>query len=81
MTFEELSWEFSEIFDELDTEQMNQVIAANVDLEVLEFFLEYCSTFARGTVMANSVREQLPNLMLIGYLLRTLEEKIEVSPS
>jgi len=81
MTFEELSWEFSEIFDELDTEQMNQVLAANVSLEVLEFFLEYSSKFARGAIMSTSVREQLPNLMLIGYLLRTLEEKIDVSPS
>ncbi len=81
MTFEELSWEFSEIFDDLDTEQMNQVIAANVGMEALEFFLEYCATFSQGTIMSTSVREQLPNLMLVGYLLRSLEEKIEVSPS
>lgn len=81
MTFEELSWEFSEIFDQLDTEQMNQVLAANVSLEVLEFFIEYSNSFARGAVMSSSIRDQLPNLMLVGYLLRTLEDKIEVSPS
>ena len=81
MTFEELSWEFSEIFDQLDTEQMNQVLAANVSLEVLEFFIEYSKSFGRGAVMSSSTRNQLPNLMLVGYLLRTLEEKIEVSPS
>jgi hypothetical protein len=79
MTLEEMAWEFAEIFDELDTQQINEVVAANVPLETLNFFIKYSEDFAKGSVMSNSVRGQLPNLMLIGYLMRTLEEKLELS--
>jgi hypothetical protein len=81
MTLEEMAWEFAEIFDELDNAQINQVLAANVPLKTLDFFLQYSADFSRGEVMSNSMREQLPNLMLVGYLLRTLESKIDLSES
>ncbi len=81
MTREEMAWEFAEIFEELDTQQINEVIAANVPLETLEFFIEYTEDFAKGSIISNSTRGQLPNLMLIGYLMRTLEEKLDLSES
>lgn len=79
MTLEEMAWEFAEIFDELDAEQINEVLAANVPLETLEFFVEYCEHFAKGAVISNTKRGQLPNLMLVGYLLRTLEDRLEIT--
>ncbi len=79
MTLQEMAWEFAEIFDELDAEQINEVLAANVPIETLEFFVEYCERFAKGAVISNTKRGQLPNLMLVGYLLRTLEDRLEIS--
>ena len=81
MTVEEMAWEFAEIFSELDTQQINEVIAANVPLETLNFFIEYADDFARGEILSNSTRGQLPNLMLVGYLLRTLEDKLDLTDS
>ena len=79
MTLEEMAWEFAEIFEELDTQQIKEVVAANVPIETLEFFVKYTEGFAMGSIISNSVRGQLPNLMLIGYLMRTLEEKLDIS--
>ncbi|MDE0886217.1 MAG: hypothetical protein OSB70_11870 [Myxococcota bacterium] len=79
MTLEEMAWEFAEIFEDLDTQQINEVVAANVPLETLEFFVKYAQGFAKGAIISNSVRGQLPNLLLVGYLLRTLEEKLDPS--
>lgn len=79
MTLEEMNLEFAEIFDELDTQQINEVIAANVPLETLDFFLRYTEDFCKGEIISKATRGQLPNLMLVGYLLRTLEERLDIA--
>ena len=43
MTFEEMAWEFAEVFDELDIEQINEMLAKNIPLETLDFFSKYTS--------------------------------------
>ena len=45
MTFEELAWEFAEVFHELDTPQINEMLAKNVPLDTLEFFGRYSKDF------------------------------------
>ena len=72
----ELARELVEIFDELRTEQLNEVVAMNVPLDALEFFSAYAEEFCEGTATPSSVRKRLPNLMLLGYLLRLLEERL-----
>ena len=79
MTIEEIAWEFAELFEELDSTQINEILAKNVPLETLDFFLEYCKDFSKGELVSKSVKGQLPNLMLVGYLVRTLEEKLDLS--
>lgn len=79
MTLEEMAWEFAEIFDELDTQQINEIVAANVPLETLDFFIKYTEDFCRGEILSKATRGQLPNLMLVGYLLRTLEERLDIA--
>lgn len=79
MTLEEMTREFAEIFDELDTQQINEIVAANVPLETLDFFIQYTEDFCRGEILSKATRGQLPNLMLVGYLLRTLEERLDIA--
>jgi len=76
----ELARELAEIFDELRVEQLNEVVALNVPLDALEFFGAYAEDFCEGTGTPASVRKRLPNLMLLGYLLRLLEERLPVEP-
>ena len=80
LTRNELAWELAEIFDELDVDKLNEMIAINVPLETLEFFSTYTSEFAEDDVLAPNTRNRLPNLMLLGYLLRLLEERLPVEP-
>ena len=76
MTFEEMAWEFAEVFDELDIKQINEMLAKNVPLETLDFFSQYAESFAIADEIDDQTRQRLPNLMLIGYLLRVLEERL-----
>ena len=76
MTFEEMAWEFAEVFDELDVQQINEMLARNVPLQTLEFFAEYAEAFGTSAEIPAEARPRLPNLMLIGYLLRVLEERL-----
>ena len=77
MTFEEMAWDFVEVFDDLEIEQINEVLAKNVPYQTLEFFNKYSSDFAQMTETDVQTSKQLPNLMLIGYLLRVLEERLK----
>ena len=45
MTFEEMAWEFAEVFDDLDVPQINEMLAKNVPMQTLEFFADYAETF------------------------------------
>ena len=76
MTFDEMAREFAEVFDELDTTQVNEMLALNVPFDTLEFFSRYVDDFAEGIPMTQDLRERLPNLLVVGYLLRTLEERL-----
>ena len=73
---EELAWEFVSLFDELGTEQINEVLAKNVPLETLEFFATYAKSYGEDRGLTENAKRQLPNLMLLGYLLRVLEERL-----
>jgi hypothetical protein len=73
---EELAWELVEVFDELEIGQINEVLAKNVPLETLEFFSSYADEFADSNEIAADSRKRLPNLLLLGYLLRVLEERL-----
>lgn len=76
MTVEEIAWEFAEVFDELDSKEINEMLAKNVPLETLAFFSEYAADFGRLEKIDGESQKRLPNLMLIGYLLRVLEERL-----
>ncbi len=76
MTIDEMAWEFAEVFDDLDDDQINEMLAKNVPIETLRFFTAYSANFASSESLDGKTFKRLPNLMLIGYLLRVLEERI-----
>ena len=76
MRHSELAWELVDLFDELQTDEINQALANNVPLEVLEFFSNYANSFAKTEEIQGTTRLRLPNLMILGYLLRLLEERV-----
>ncbi|MDJ0789231.1 MAG: hypothetical protein QNK05_20695 [Myxococcota bacterium] len=75
-----LAWEFADLFAELSTDHINEMLAKNVPIETLEFFREYAAGFADGEKLEGDTRERLPNLMLVGYLLRVLEDRLIDEP-
>jgi hypothetical protein len=76
MNTSELAWELADLFGELETAQINEMLAKNVPLEALEFFSSYAESFAKSEKLEASTERRLPNLMLLGYLLRVLEERL-----
>ena len=72
----ELAWELVELFGELPTEQINEVLAKNVPLETLEFFASYAEDFGKAERIEGATLKRLPNLLLLGYLLRVLEDRL-----
>ncbi len=76
MTVQEIAWELAGVFDELDVDRINEMLAKNVPMETLEFFSEYAAHFGDNEEIAGLSKERLPNLMVIGYLLRVLEERL-----
>ncbi len=76
LTRQELAWELVEIFDELSVERVNELLAKNVPLETLEFIAAYADDFADVHKIEGAVRRQIPNLLLLGYLLRVVEERL-----
>lgn len=76
LTRQELAWELVELFDELSIEQINEALAKNVPLETLEFFAAYGDAFTAAHDISGEARKRIPNLMLLGYLLRLLEERL-----
>jgi len=76
MTTSELAWELADLFGELETPQINEMLAKNVPLEALEFFSSYAESFAKSQQLDGRSAQRLPNLMLLGYLLRVLEERL-----
>lgn len=76
LTREELAWELVELFDELKIEDINELLAKNVPLDTLEFFSAYADDFGAALGLVGDARKRLPNLMLLGYLLHVLEERL-----
>ena len=76
LTHRELAWELVDLFGELRADQINEVLAKNVPLETLEFFNSYASDFGESQGVGERTRKQLPNLLLLGYILRVLEERL-----
>jgi hypothetical protein len=76
MTRTELAWELAELFAGLDSEQINEALAKNVPMETLRFIGSYCESFGQGLDLGGDELKRLPNLMLLGYLLRLLEERL-----
>ena len=72
----ELAWELVELFGELRVEQINEMLAKNVPLETLEFFSSYAEDFGRVEGIEGKAHKRLPNLLLLGYLLRVLEDRL-----
>jgi hypothetical protein len=81
MTPNEIAIEFAEIFDDLPTEKINEMLAKNIPFETIEFFSEYADAFADGAGLSDEVRGRLPNLLLFGYLVRVLEERLLPEPT
>ena len=75
-THTELAWELVELFGELRVEQINEILAKNVRIDTLEFFASYASDFAKVHAIEGTASKQLPNMLLLGYLLRVLEERL-----
>ena len=72
----ELAWELVELFGELPTEQINEVLAKNVPIETLEFFASYAEDFADVHGLDTKPRRRLANLMVLGYLLKVVEDRV-----
>jgi hypothetical protein len=72
----ELAWELVELFGDLRVEQINEVLAKNVPLETLEFFASYAEDFCKVEGIEGATSKRLPNLLLLGYLLRLLEDRL-----
>jgi hypothetical protein len=81
LTREELAWELVEILEELTAEELAELVAKNVPSEAHDFFTHYAREFCEGLPIDKSIAGRLPNLMLLGYLLRVLEERLLVEPS
>ncbi|MFP8870262.1 MAG: hypothetical protein VCB43_01775 [Myxococcota bacterium] len=81
MTFEEIASDFLEVFDDLEVEQINEVLRKNIPFERLKFFNEYANEFGEAADIDDAARKRLANLMLIGYLLRVLEDRLLPDPS
>jgi hypothetical protein len=76
MTHSELAWEFAELFAELDVAQINEVLAKNVPIGTLDFFQKYADDFGRSKGLEGDALLRLPNLLVLGYLIRVLEERL-----
>lgn len=76
LTREELAWELVEVLDELTAEELSELVSKNVPREAHDFFTHYAREFCEGLPIEKSIRARLPNLMLLGYLLRVLEERL-----
>ena len=80
LTREELAWELAEVLEELTSDEIAELVAKNVPKDAHEFFKHYAHEFCEGLAIDKSIKARLPNLMLLGYLLRVLEERLLVEP-
>jgi len=76
MTRSELAWELADLFTEMKADQINEMLAKNVPFDTLEFFNEYSEDFGSTQGIDGDTLKRLPNLLLLGYILRVLEERL-----
>lgn len=76
LTREEIAWELVEVIDELPTERINELLARNIPFETLQFLSIYADDFGAANRIEGVARKRLPNLLVLGYLLRVLEERL-----
>ena len=76
MTHTEMAWEFADLFGELAPGQINEMLAKNVPMEMLQFFTDYARSFGEREAIGDAMQKRVPNLLLLGYLLRLLEERL-----
>jgi len=76
MTRSELAWELADLFTEMKADQINEMLAKNVPFDTLEFFNEYGEDFGSTQGIDGDTLKRLPNLLLLGYILRVLEERL-----
>jgi len=77
MSFEEMAWQLAEVFHELDVDEINEMLARNVPVDALGFIAEYAGDFGKAANLEPETSARLPNLMLMGYLLRVVEERLD----
>jgi len=80
MNGRELAIEFTDLWKDLETSEINKMLAQNVSYELLEFFSTYANEVARELLPESAhtedLKRQLPNLLIIGYIIRILEERV-----
>lgn len=76
MNHSELAWGLAEVFDDLHVEEINELLAKNVPLETLQFFSAYGDSMAETMRLDAESARRLPNLLIVGYLLRLLEDRL-----
>ena len=81
LTARELAMEFTDLWKTLEASQINTMLARNVNYELLEFFSSYAGQFIdefdSGKLDQELLRSRLPNLLIIGYIIRILEERVD----
>jgi len=77
MSFEEMAWQLAEVFHELGVDEINEMLARNVPVDALGFIAEYANDFGKAAHLEPEMTARLPNLMLMGYLLRVVEERLD----
>ena len=79
MTGLELAIEFTDLWEDLGADEINRMLAQNVSYDLLEFFSSYAEEFVEmlpKDMDRDELRRQLPNLLIIGYIIRVLEERL-----
>ena len=85
MNGREIAIEFTEMWKDLDIDEINSMLANNVSMDMLEFFSSYAQEFTNDCLSARLdgkldealLRKRVPNLLIIGYIIRLLEERID----
>lgn len=72
----ELAWGLTELFDELSIDSINEMLAKNVPYETLEFVAAYAKEFCEDNAITGDAGRRIPNLLLLGYLLRVVEDRV-----
>ena len=85
MNGREIAVEFTDLWKDLEVSEINTMLAQNVSMDMLEFFSAYGQEFIddllptdedADAIPAETLRARVPNLLIIGYIIRLLEERL-----